>query len=383
MSFRLAIVAGEPSGDALGAAIVRALREREPALSLVGVGGPALQSAGLDTLFDPDEIAIVGVTAVLARLPRLVRLIGDTARRIAAADPDVVVLIDSPDFTHRVAAKLRVRRPELPIVKVVAPTVWAWRPERAGALRPLVDEVLAIFPHEPEWMARLGGPPTTFIGHPLMDEPRLQRSTAAATEPNLLVLPGSRRSEIERLAPIFGEALGVLQRRGVAFRPVLPMLERRAGLIGRVTAKWPVAANVVVGEEARFAAFRTGRAAIAASGTVTLELALANVPTVAAYRIDALERQIAKRITAWAMAMPNIIADRVVVDELLNDTVRPERIARLTERLLADTPERTAQLDGFEEVRRRLRTERPAAENAADRILDLANDGRQRRSMGT
>ena len=373
---RIAIVAGEPSADALGGAIARAILAREERASFLGVGGPALAAAGLETLFDPDEIAIVGVTAVLRKLPRLVSLIGRTAEHIAAADPDAAVLIDLPDFTHRVATKLRRLRPDLPIVKVVAPTVWAWRPERAAALAPIVDEVLAIFPHEPEWMARLGGPSTTFIGHPLMDEPRLRSDRRDGGTPTLLVLPGSRRSEIERLGPAFGDTLGVLRERGATFDAVLPTLERRADLVRRTVEGWPIRPRIVVGDGERFAAFRRGTAALAASGTVTLELALADVPTVAAYRLDALERQVARRITTWAMAMPNILADRVVVQEVVNETVRPERMARLLERLLADTPERAVQLDGFAEVRRRLRTERPAAENAAERILRRATEGR-------
>ena len=370
---RIAIVAGEPSGDALGAAIARAIRERAPDTAFVGVGGPHLASVGVASWFDADEIAIVGVTAVLTRLPRLISLIRSTAERIAASGADVAVLIDVPDFTHRVAARLRRLRPDLPIVKVVAPTVWAWRPERAAALKPLVDEVLAIFPHEPAWMARLGGPPTTFIGHPLMDEPRLARGGDGTDPPTLLVLPGSRRSEIERLAPAFGETLGILRERGAAFEAVVPTLEPRLDLVASHVARWPVRPQIVVGDDARFAAFGRGRAALAASGTVTLELALAGVPTLAAYRIDALERQVARRITTWAMAMPNILADRVVVDEVVNETVRPERMARLIERLMADTPERAAQLDGFAEVRRRLETGRPAAELAAERILSYAD----------
>ena len=380
---RIAFVAGEASGDALGASIAAAIREREPGAELVGVGGPKLVAAGLASWFDPDEIAIVGVTAVLTSLPRLVSLIRSTADRIVASDVDVAVLIDVPDFTHRVAARLRRLNPDLPIVKVVAPTVWAWRPGRAAALAPIVDEVLAIFPHEPEWMARLGGPPTTFIGHPLMDEPALTSNGASPPEPDrptLLVLPGSRRSEIERLGPIFGETLGVLRGRGIAFDAVVPTLERRADMVSALVANWAVEARIVVGDEARHAAFRMGRAALAASGTVTLELALAGVPTVAAYRLDALERQVARRITTWAMAMPNILADRVVVDEVVNETVRPERMARLIERLLGDTPERAAQLEGFALVRERLTTGRPAAELAAERILSHA---RQRRSTGT
>ena len=366
---RIGFVVGEPSGDALAAAIFSAIRTRHPNATAHGVGGPLLEAQGLRTLFDPEEIALVGVTAVLSKLPRLFALIGRTARALAEAEPDVVVLIDAPDFTHRVAARLRRLRPGLPIVKVVAPTVWAWRPERAAALRPIVDEVLAIFPHEPKVMEELGGPPTTFIGHPLAirDWTRLPRTDPA---PHLLVLPGSRTSEIERLIDAFGRTVAILRARIGPVRVTVPTLPRRAGLVRERVAAWGMEATVIEDETAKRGAFLSADAALAASGTVSLELALADVPSVVAYRLDALERAVARRkITSWAMAMPNIIADRVVVHEVLNDMVIPERMARILERLLANTPERAAQLAGFAAVRDRLATPRPPAELAAERVL--------------
>ena len=375
-ALRIGIVAGEASGDALASEIVDAIRARHPDAALVGVGGEALARRGLASLFDPDEIAIVGVTAVLARLPRLVSLIGRTARALAAEKPDVVLLVDAPDFTHRVAARLRQAAPEIPIVKLVAPTVWAWRPGRAAALRPVVDEVLALFPHEPSAMAEFGGPPTTFIGHPLADAIPVRPTRPPGAPPRLVVLPGSRGKEVRALARPFGETLAVLRERIGPFEVVLPTLANRRALVERETAAWTVRPEIVVGEEVRAGAFADADAALAASGTVTLELALHGVPTVVAYKLDALERQVARLITTWAIAMPNIIADRLVMPELVNETVRPQRMARLLERLVAATPERAAQLDGFAEMRRRLATEAPAAEIAAGRVLALAERGR-------
>ena len=371
---KIGFVVGEASGDLLAGAIATAIRAERPQASFHGVGGPAMREVGVNSLFDPAEIAIVGVTEVLKKLPRLVHLIDTTARALAAAELDVVVLVDAPDFTHRVAKKVRQRRPDLPIIKVVAPTVWAWRPERAAKLRLIVDEVLALFPFEPEVMERLGGPPTTFIGHPLCDEVRPQPARPAfeGRRKEIVVLPGSRRSEIERLAGPFGQTLATLRERGGDFTCTVPTLEERAELMSQHVSRWPIGATVVSGSAARFDAFMRADAALAASGTVTLELALAGVPTVVAYKLDALERQIARRITTWAIAMPNLIADRLVMPELVNEMVRPERMARLLERLLLPTPEREAQLEGFATVRNRLTLKRPATKVAAERILSHA-----------
>ena len=344
------------------------------------MGGPALAERGLDSLFDPEEIALVGVTAVLAKLPRLVRLIGRTATSLSDYEPDVLLLVDAPDFTHRVAGRFRTTRPETPIVKLVAPTVWAWRPGRAKALAPIVDEVLAIFPHEPQVMEELGGPRTTFIGHPLVDAiPERPARLAPSDPPHVLVLPGSRTREIERLAAPFGETLALLRKRIGPFRTTVVTPPGREKLVRSRIEGWTVPTELVSDAHGKRAAFEAADLALAASGTVTLELALHGVPGVVAYKLDALERQVARAITSWAIAMPNILADRVVMPEVVNELVRPERMARLLERLAVPSPERNAQLEGFAEVRRRLRTDERPASLAATRILALAKpDGTDR-----
>ena len=283
------------------------------------------------------------------------------------------MLIDAPDFTERVARKVRDEVPDVPIVKVVAPTVWAWRPGRAAALAPIVDEVLAIFPHEPAVMAEHGGPRTTYIGHPLTAAIRPGPRQREEGPTRLLVLPGSRSKEIERLAGPFGQTVAALRKRvsDLEVSVVTPPAKRER--VERAVAEWTQAPRLVSDEAGKIAAFQNADMALAASGTVTLELALHGVPTVAAYKLDILERQVARAmLRTWAIAMPNIIADYLVMPEVVNDLVRPERMARMLERLIGDTPERAAQVEGFETVRRRLATDRPAARIAAGRILAVA-----------
>ena len=375
---RIGFVVGESSGDELAGAIASHIREKRPSATFHGVGGERLQALGLETLFDPDEIAIVGITAVLAKLPRLVHLIGSTAKHLAALDLDTLVLVDAPDFTHRVAARVRRLAPDLPIIKLVAPTVWAWRSERAAALQSIVDEILALFPFEPEVIEKLGGPKTTFIGHPLMEDEGLRRAARKERRevPAIVVLPGSRRSEIERLGSVFMLTLDVLRARIGQVDCIVPTLDHRRELVEHVLEPWRGRYELAVGKNARVAAFEKAHAALAASGTVTLELALANVPTVVAYKLDALERQVAKRITTWAIAMPNLIADRLVMPEVVNEMVHPERMARMLERLVADTPERRAQIEGFAKVRSCLARSEPAASMAARRVLVWCDNGR-------
>ncbi|MGE3307355.1 MAG: lipid-A-disaccharide synthase, partial [Rhizobiaceae bacterium] len=256
-ALRIGIVAGEESGDLLGADLVAALaRSTGRPVELVGVGGRHLADLGLKSLFDGSEIALMGISAILRDLPRLMRRIGQVARAIAAVEPDCLVTIDSPAFSLRVAKKVRALAPSIPIVHYVCPSVWAWRSSRAAAMKPHVDHVLCLLPFEPEALARLDGPPGTFVGHRLLTEPGLERAALAQATPRdlspgrqkqILVLPGSRRGEVRRLAGFYGDVIGMLKQRGHDLRIVLPTVPHVANMVGEATANWAVKPQIVIG----------------------------------------------------------------------------------------------------------------------------------------
>ena len=289
---KIAIIAGEESGDLLGADLVAALRANRPDrnIALSGVGGENLRGQGLQSLFDPSEIALMGITAILAKLPRLISLIGRTAAHIVAEKPDCLIIIDNPDFTHRVARKVRSADPSIPIINYVCPSVWAWRPGRAKAMASYIDHVLAILPFEPRVLSELDGPPATFVGHRLAqdarileaagDQSRREAMRQAGGRKTILVLPGSRGGEVRRHAQVFGETLGLLKQRGMELEALLPVTDHVAPLVYSLVKDWPVQPTLIEGADAKYAAFARADAAIAASGTVTLELALCGVPLV-------------------------------------------------------------------------------------------------------
>jgi lipid-A-disaccharide synthase len=350
---KLYLVAAEESGDALGGALMAALRTLDPDVSFAGVGGRAMRSQGIVSPFSTDDLAIIGFASIPQKLPLILRRIAETAEAVIAARPDALIIIDSPDFTHRVARRVRKAAPAIPIINYAPPTVWAWRPWRAGAMRAYVDEVLAVLPFEPAAFARLNGPHCTYVGHPLAERIADLRPNAGETvrrqsdPPTLLVLPGSRGSEIRRLAAIFGAAVAQI----AAKRPldlVLPTLPHIEAQVRAATADWPVRPRIIVDRAEKHAAFRTARAALAASGTVTLELALAHVPTVAAYRIPAWEGAVFRLMASInTVILANLVLDENTVPEFLQSECTPDRIAGGLIPLLSDTPERARQLAAF------------------------------------
>ncbi|HVZ51639.1 MAG TPA: lipid-A-disaccharide synthase, partial [Pseudolabrys sp.] len=227
------LVAGEESGDRLGAALIAALRRASDGRArFSGIGGDHMAAEGVKSAFPLGELAIMGFAAIPARLPQILARIRETADAVIAARPDVLVIIDSPEFTHRVARRVRARAPGIPIIDYVCPSVWAWRPGRARAMRPYVDHVLALLPFEPEALRRLNGPPATFVGHPLAEQVARLRPNAEeairrlADPPLVLVLPGSRSGEIRRMAPVFGEALARVARQTGPLDIVVPAVPR-------------------------------------------------------------------------------------------------------------------------------------------------------------
>jgi lipid-A-disaccharide synthase len=293
---RLFLIACEESGDRLGGALMRALRAASPrAIEFIGVGGGDMAEQGLTTLFPIDDLAIVGFNAVFARLPLLVRRINETTAAVLRERPDGLIIIDSPDFTHRVARRVRKAAPEIPIVDYVSPSVWAWRPGRARAMQRYVDHLLALLPFEPDAHKRLGGPPCTYVGHPLTEAvadlrpDERERARRNADPPVLLVLPGSRSSEIARHLDLIGETVQLLETRCGPLELVLPTVPAVRAKVEQGAARWQVAPKIVIEPADKWRAFRTARAALAVSGTVTLELALAGVPSVVIYRVSLFE----------------------------------------------------------------------------------------------
>jgi lipid-A-disaccharide synthase len=264
------LIATEESGDRLGAHLMKVLRQRlGDAVRFEGVGGLSMAREGLKSLFPIEELSIIGFSAVVKQLPKVLRLIRQTAAAVLQAGPDILIIIDSPDFTHRVARRVRGRDPTIPIVDYVSPSVWAWRPSRARAMRAYVDHVLALLPFEPEEYRRLHGPPCTYVGHPLTEQLGLLRPGAedkarrGGTPPVLVVLPGSRSSEIRHHLAIFGKALERLRAGGKAFELILPTMPHLLEAVREGVKTWKVAPKIVVGEQEKRAAFRIAYAALA------------------------------------------------------------------------------------------------------------------------
>lgn len=352
---KIFLVATEESGDRLGAGLMKALRQRlGDAIRFEGVGGLTMAREGLISLFPIEQLSIMGFTAVGRKLPVILRRIRETADAVIAAAPDVVVIIDSPDFTHRVARRVRARAPKIPIIDYVAPTVWAWRPGRARAMRRYIDHVLALLPFEPEAYRRLDGPPCSYIGHTLVEQIGSLRPDGEEQKrrdgqpPVLLVLPGSRLSEIRHHMAVFGETLRLLREQGTAFEAVLPTMPHLLDAVREGVATWSVQPRIAVGEDEKRAAFRVARAAFAKSGTVTLELALAGVPMIGAYRAGPVEMWIALTLARTAsVILANLVIGENVVPEFMQRDAAPEKLAPALRGVLEDTPQRRRQLEAF------------------------------------
>jgi len=383
---RIFLIATEESGDRLGANLMKILRQRlGDAVRFEGVGGKAMAREGLASLFPIEELSIMGLAAVVQQLPKILRLIRTTVTAVTAASPDILVIIDSPDFTHRVARRVRARDPSVPIVDYVSPSVWAWRPGRARAMRGYVDHVLALLPFEPEEYRRLRGPPCSYVGHPLTEQIASLRPSAVEQKrrdeapPVLLVLPGSRRSEIRHHMAVFGETLDRLRDEGVAFEPVLPTMPHLVDAVTEGVRSWKLAPKIVIGEQEKRAAFRIARAALAKSGTVTLELAIAGVPMVTAYRVGAVEAWIMRRaINVTSVILANLVIGENVVPEYLQEECTPQNLSRAVREVLDDTPLRRRQLGAFAKIDGIMSTgNQPPSVRAADIVLATMRKARR------
>ncbi len=347
---KLFITAGEPSGDRLGAALIEGLRQLVDDLDVAGVGGPLMEAQGLRSLFPMQELSVMGIAEILPKYFLLKRRIRQTAAAASDCRPDVVVTVDSPDFSFRVAEKLR-RRSDVRIVQYVAPTVWAWRPGRAKRLAGLVDQVLALFPFEPPYF-EAEGLRCDFVGHPIAVEPPPPGGEISALRgrlrgsPRLIVLPGSRRSEVERLAPIFGRTLASVAVQHPKLCVVVPAVAHLADLVSESAATWPGDPMVLTSAEERRAAFRLADVALSKSGTVSLELASAGVPMVVAHDMNAASRWLISRMLAIdTVTLVNLVSETRAVPEFLGRDCRAHLIAPALLDLIAHPRTQTAALN--------------------------------------
>jgi lipid-A-disaccharide synthase len=375
---KIFLIATEESGDRLGAQLMKVLRQRlGGAVQFEGVGGRAMASEGLVSLFPIEELSIVGLSAVVKQLPAILRRIRDTADVVLQASPDILVIIDSPDFTHRVAKRVRARDPSIPIVDYVSPSVWAWRSGRARAMRRYIDHVLALLPFEPEAYRRLRGPPCSYVGHPLIEQIGLLRpgmdeqKRRDGQPPVLLVLPGSRRSEIRHHMAVFGETLGLLRAQEVPFELILPTMPHLQDAVTEGVKGWPVQPRIVVGEQEKRAAFRIAHAAFAKSGTTTLELAVSGVPMVGAYIAGSVEAWIVQRaLRTSSVILANLVIGENVVPEFIQRDCTAAKMAPALRDILTDSAPRRRQTEAFARIDAIMSTgNQPPSVRAADIVL--------------
>jgi lipid-A-disaccharide synthase len=385
---RLFVVAGEHSGDALGAKLMQRLNEdARGRFRYLGVGGPLMQQHGLVSQFPLSDVAVMGPLSILPRLPRIVSRVYRTVGAALSAEPDAVVIIDSPEFTHPIAKRIRRRRPDIPIIDYVSPSVWAWRPGRAKKMRRYVDHVLALLPFEPEAHQRLGGPPCTYVGHPLIERlpyiraldttPLAERLMAAPGQPVLVVLPGSRRSEVSRMMAPFGATLTALRLRGVAPVVVVPVVDSVRDLVLAGAASWPIVPTLVDGDDDKFRAFKLADAALAASGTVTLELGLAGTPMVVAYHLDRVAWSLRFLAKAPSIVLANLVLGENAFPEFLQEAANGESLADALVPLLSATDIRQRQVDALARIPDKMLLDGTTPSEAAARIvLNIAERGR-------
>jgi lipid-A-disaccharide synthase len=383
VSLLIYIIAGEPSGDLLGGRLMASLKAATfGRVRFAGIGGEAMRAEGLESLFPMAELSVMGLVEVLPRIPHILRRVCQTTADIAARRPDAVVTIDSWGFTGRVQKRVRRNCPGIPRIHYVAPMVWAWKPDRTRKLAAVLDLLLTLLPFEPDWFIK-DGLRSLHVGHSVVEGGAeagdgaafRARHAIAADAPVLVALPGSRHSETSRLLPVFRAAVALLAQSHPGLTVVVPTVETVAAEVKAAVAGWAVPALVVEGRAEKADAFAAGTVALAASGTVALELAMARLPTVIAYRVSPLSAFVATRFLGLKLkyaTLVNLVMDRTVMPELLQDDCRPDRLAAAVDRLLSDPDARAAQVAAAGEAMRRLGQGGPSpSQRAARAVLDL------------
>ena len=343
---KLYLVAGEASGDRLGAALIDGLLELRPGMTFQGIAGPQMQARCMASLFPMETLSVMGLAEVLPRYFDLKARIRQVAADVLASGAEALITIDSPDFCLRVARVVKDARPDLPVIHYVAPSVWAWRPGRAAKMGRVVDHVLALLPFEPPLMQQ-AGMTCDFVGHPVVADPLAtpaERAALAGDSPLILALPGSRRGEVTRLAPVIGATLALVRAAHPSARVVLPTLPHLEPLLRDLTASWPIRPELITDPARKRGAFAAADVALAASGTVSLELAANACPMVIAYRMNPLTMWIMRRMALVdTVTLVNLVSDTRTVPEFLGPDCQPDRIAPALLALLPDGPPRASQ----------------------------------------
>ena len=371
------LVAGEASADNLGAALMRAMKATAPDVVFSGVGGEEMEVEGLKSLFPTSDIAVMGIGPVLKKLPVILKRINEICNDIEAKQPDAVVLIDSQELSRTIAYRLRKHKFSGKIALYVCPTVWAWRPGRAKRLAKTLDRVLALLPFEPEAMKRLGGAETVYVGHPLLSlvQPKTPDLTNMQRGATVLLLPGSRQAELDRMLPLFQGVSAEIAAQKPDARFVLPAAPHVAERLSGEVANWPVKVELLQGlsQRERLALFATGDVALATSGTVALELALSGCPTVVGYRVSNILWKLRFLINAPYVSLPNLILGAEVLPELLQDNATVSRLSEALLKLLDDEAERMKMLGQLVLLQDKmgLNDNRRPEEAAAEAVFDL------------
>ena len=326
---KIFLIAGEPSGDRLGAALMAGLKSLTQ-VEFHGIGGPMMAEQGLTSLFPMAELSVMGLVEVLPKYFALKRRIAEAAAAAVALDPSAVITIDSPDFCLRVAALVKAARPRQRMIHYVAPSVWAWRPQRAAKMARVIDHVLALLPFEPPYMTAVGMT-CDFVGHPVVAEPLAtpeERHLMDGARPLILALPGSRKGEVTRLAPVIGETVARIARIYRHVRVALPTVPHLAGLVGDLTRDWVVQPQLIADPALKRAAFAAADVAIAASGTVSLELAAAHLPMVIAYKMHPVTFWLTRRaLLIDTVTLVNLVSETRIVPEFVGPRCRADLIA--------------------------------------------------------
>lgn len=380
-SLRIFLVAGEASGDLLGANLMRALKSARPDVEFFGVGGRNMQQQGMESLFPMEELSVMGLAEVLPRIFKIMSRIRQTRKAILKVKPHAVITIDSPDFCFRVIKKLKRRTRDIPCIHYVAPSVWAWRPKRAETVAKFLDHILTLLPFEPPYFTR-HGLPATFVGHPVVekidsrgDGGRFREKYGLkSNQPVFCMLPGSRMSELSRLLDKFCETADIVLRHRHQAVIVIPTLPHLKPYIEKFFTGKGINPVVVTDDQDKYDSFSAGTAALAASGTVTLELALADTPHIIAYKLNPVSAWVARHLVKTPYVnLINILLRRPVVPELLLEDCEPQPMSRALLRLMDDKDARSQQLMDFREalIKIGLGDPRSPSERAADAVLGV------------